>query len=91
MPIIFDGQYERTYCPPKFGTGFQHRKNGIYKGGAWRDFGNNVVIGSGKPDKANFIAQQKKEAVQQGALDRIIKNARTKEDIISGGAFKVCK
>ena len=148
MTIIFDGQADRYYSPPKFGTGF--RKKGLsysslYQGGAWRDFGSNVVIGNGKPE---FTAQ-KKEAKQQEALDKIIskqykgdgfaanlgklalgaleplKNTymkevrekldnmspdeiqsiiqqhkgnglpfnatpRTKEDIISGGAFKVC-
>lgn len=99
MTIIFNGQANSYYNPPvttkgipKFGGGFRKKKlafSSIYQGGAWRDFGNNVVIGSGdaiETKKQEFKAREK----QQEAMDKIIKNTtRTKEDII-GGAFKIC-
>lgn len=96
MPIIFSGQEDRYYNPPKFGYGFGHgftkkkaSYNSFYNGGAWRDFGNNVVLGNKL--KPEFIAEKKiKEALQQQAMDTIIKKtARTKEDVIGNG-FKFC-
>jgi hypothetical protein len=86
---------------PKFGSGFR-KKGSIYQtdyqGGAWRDFGNNVVIGNSikkKIDKEEFITKVKQ---QQAAVDKIIASAnpRTKEDIMqnksstSGKGFKLC-
>jgi len=107
MPFIFEGQASNYYNAPtmangipKFGSGF--RKKGFiyqtdYQGGAWRDFGNNVVIGNSinkKFDKEKFITQVK----QHAAVDKIIASAnpRTKEDIMqnksstSGKEFKSC-
>lgn len=101
MPIIYSGQVDSYYHPPKFGTGFSKKKtlafNSLYSGGSWRDFGNVIGSGSKENKKQEFIAQQK----QQDALDKIIKNtattgrkaSRTKEDIIGtmhGSGFKVC-
>jgi hypothetical protein len=102
MPIIYDGMINNYYNPPKFGSGFNNhgfrRKklafNSLYSGQAFRDFGNNVVLGDSIHMKPEFKAEKKdkaeKEVKQQEALDTIIKKtARTKEDIIGSG-FKMC-
>ncbi len=82
MPIIYDGQDERFYSPRKLGTGFRKKGltfNSLYQGGAWRDFGSNVVIGSGER-KPEFIAEKKiKDAKQQEALEKIMRNTMTKK------------
>ena len=110
MPTIYDGQQKEYFTIPttsngipKFGFGFRKKKglfNNLYNGGAWRDFGNNIVLGSAvKEDKKKeFTAQLK----QQEAIDKIISKTsqnshdtakktvtRTKADI-TGNGFKMC-
>lgn len=108
MPTIYDGQQKEYFTAPttsngipKIGFGFRKKKglfNNLYNGGAWREFGNNIVLGSAvKADnkKKEFTAQIK----QQEAIDTIInktsrsehnaKATRTKQDI-TGNGFKMC-
>ena len=94
MPIIYDGQlnnYYATMNTKKKKLAFYT----IYTGGAWRDFGNNVILGNGIQLKPEFQAkmkteQKQKEIKEQETLDKIVKKTRTKEDIVSGGGFKIC-
>ena len=110
MPTIYDGQQKEyftipttSYGIPKFGFGFRKKKGqfyNLYNGQAFRDFGNNIVLGSAiKEDKKKeFTAQLK----QQEAIDKIISKTsqashdtakktvtRTKADI-TGNGFKMC-
>jgi hypothetical protein len=96
MPTIYDGQLKDYFTVPttsngvpKFGFGFRKKKgpfNNLYNGGAWRDFGNNIVLGSGNK-KEEFTAQVK----QQEKIDKIISKStpRTKAEI-TGSGFKMC-
>ena len=71
MPVIYDDQYDRHYNPPKFGTGLRKKKTAfttLYTGYAFRNFGNNVVIGSAIPrkqDKLEFLAEKKAKQLKQ--------------------------
>lgn len=100
MPTIYDGQQKDYFTAPttstgvpKFGFGFRKKKgqfNNLYNGGAWRDFGNNIVLGSAVKSenrKKEFTAQVK----QQEAIDKIISRTtpRTKSEI-TGNGFKMC-
>ena len=112
MPTIYDGQQKEyftipttSYGIPKFGFGFRKKKGlfyNLYNGQAFRDFGNNIVLGSAvksEDKKKEFTAQLK----QQEAIDKIISKTsqnshdttakktvnRSKADI-TGNGFKMC-
>ena len=100
MPTIYDGQQKEYFTIPttsngipKFGFGLRKKKglfNNLYNGQAFRDFGNNIVLGSAvkaEDKKKEFIAKVK----EQEAIDKIISKtaSRSKADI-TGSWFKMC-